>query len=198
MRFDLKWLTMPAWLRVTPKDEQCDLPMDHSCWSATDRLFTQLKLPYLSRLLHRISGSFRAALSWTSSSTKIMAAASTDAAQAPALLPEAAVPEGFRVFKEGMASILQKGNDVFYNEAQVTNRDLSVAVLRHFLPLLEKERAEAGAKGGGGGNKGFHQWRNKRAGGKAAAAEGAAEEEADAVPAQPPQVGLPSRAWLGA
>ena len=127
-----------------------------------------------------------------------MAAASTaDVAQASALLSDeaatTAVPEGFRVFKEGMASILQKGNDVFYNEAQVTNRDLSVAVLRHFLPLLEKERAEAAAKGG---NKGSHQWRNKRPGGKAAveaaaaAAEGGAKEVEDAAPIQPPEVSL--------
>ena len=57
-----------------------------------------------------------------------------------------------------MAEILMKGNDVFYNEAQVINRDLSVAVLRHFFPILEKERAEAsaskgGVKGGGGRGK---------------------------------------------
>ena len=63
-----------------------------------------------------------------------------------------AVPEGYKVMKEGMASILMKGNDVFYNEAQVVNRDLSTAVLRHFLPMLAKEReaalAAAQAKGG--------------------------------------------------
>jgi hypothetical protein len=29
------------------------------------------------------------------------------------------VPEGFKVLQEGKARILQKGNDVFYNEAQV-------------------------------------------------------------------------------
>ena len=52
-------------------------------------------------------------------------------------------PEGYKVMKEGMASILIKGNDVFYNEAQVINRDLSTAVLRHFLPMLGKEREEA-------------------------------------------------------
>eukprot|EP00955_Chlamydomonas_euryale_P058761 357202-Chlamydomonas_euryale.AAC.23 len=51
------------------------------------------------------------------------------------------VPDGFTVRSEGLANILYKGNDVFYNEAQVTNRDLSTAVLRHFLPLLAKERA---------------------------------------------------------
>ncbi len=35
----------------------------------------------------------------------------------------AAVPnDGFNVQREGMASILTKGNDVFYNEAQVGSR----------------------------------------------------------------------------
>ena len=32
------------------------------------------------------------------------------------------VPEGFKVLQEGKARILQKGNDVFYNEAQVRAR----------------------------------------------------------------------------
>eukprot|EP00201_Polytomella_parva_P017700 CAMPEP_0175054124 /NCGR_PEP_ID=MMETSP0052_2-20121109/9323_1 /TAXON_ID=51329 ORGANISM="Polytomella parva, Strain SAG 63-3" /NCGR_SAMPLE_ID=MMETSP0052_2 /ASSEMBLY_ACC=CAM_ASM_000194 /LENGTH=534 /DNA_ID=CAMNT_0016318769 /DNA_START=180 /DNA_END=1781 /DNA_ORIENTATION=+ len=53
-----------------------------------------------------------------------------------------AIPEGYVVKKEGKASILMKGNDVFYNEAQVTNRDLSVAVLKRFLPLRAKEIQE--------------------------------------------------------
>lgn len=30
------------------------------------------------------------------------------------------MPEGYKVLKEGQASILQRGNDVFYNEAQVS------------------------------------------------------------------------------
>ncbi|GAX81061.1 hypothetical protein CEUSTIGMA_g8496.t1 [Chlamydomonas eustigma] len=61
------------------------------------------------------------------------------------------VPDGYCVMKEGMASILQKGNDVFYNKAQVTNRDLSIAVLRHFLPMLAEERSsgKAGPSGRG-------------------------------------------------
>ena len=33
----------------------------------------------------------------------------------------AVVPDGFSVCKEGEASILQKGTEVFYNEAQVWN-----------------------------------------------------------------------------
>jgi hypothetical protein len=49
------------------------------------------------------------------------AAATTDSAtvateKAPAK-PE--IPEGYKILKEGKASILQKGNEVFYNEAQV-------------------------------------------------------------------------------
>ena len=37
------------------------------------------------------------------------------------------VPEGFKVLKEGRASILQRANDVFFNPAQVINRDMSIA-----------------------------------------------------------------------
>ncbi|KAF8071357.1 tRNA (guanine(26)-N(2))-dimethyltransferase 1 [Scenedesmus sp. PABB004] len=43
--------------------------------------------------------------------------------------------------REGAARIHKKGNEVFYNEAQVNNRDLSVAVLRRFLPQLAAEIA---------------------------------------------------------
>ncbi|KAL6754856.1 putative N2,N2-dimethylguanosine tRNA methyltransferase [Haematococcus lacustris] len=49
------------------------------------------------------------------------------------------IPDGYTVLKEGKASILRQRNDAFYNEAQVTNRDLSVLVLRRFLPMLEEE-----------------------------------------------------------
>eukprot|EP00878_Enallax_costatus_P040089 GHUV01046073.1.p1 GENE.GHUV01046073.1~~GHUV01046073.1.p1 ORF type:complete len:436 (+),score=123.03 GHUV01046073.1:390-1697(+) len=48
--------------------------------------------------------------------------------------------------QEGKARILKRGNDVFYNEAQVTNRDLSVAVLRRFIPQLAAEKAEGKIK----------------------------------------------------
>jgi tRNA G26 N,N-dimethylase Trm1 len=37
------------------------------------------------------------------------------------------VPEGFSVRTEGKASILQSGNDVFFNPAQVINRDMSLS-----------------------------------------------------------------------
>lgn len=42
-----------------------------------------------------------------------------EAAAPAAAEPEPAVPEGFKILREGKAKILQKGNDVFYNEAQV-------------------------------------------------------------------------------
>ncbi len=37
---------------------------------------------------------------------------------------------------------------------QVTNRDLSIAVLRRFLPMLERERAISGNKAPRGGGRG--------------------------------------------
>jgi tRNA G26 N,N-dimethylase Trm1 len=43
------------------------------------------------------------------------------------------VPEGFSSVTEGKATILQQGNSVFYNKAQVVNRDISIAVLRWFI-----------------------------------------------------------------
>ncbi|KAK9907632.1 hypothetical protein WJX75_007284 [Coccomyxa subellipsoidea] len=54
------------------------------------------------------------------------------------------VPEGYTLLKEGQATILQHGNDVFYNPAQVINRDLSIAVLRYFVQQRREEIA-AGA-----------------------------------------------------
>ncbi|WIA32628.1 hypothetical protein OEZ86_003431 [Tetradesmus obliquus] len=77
-----------------------------------------------------------------------------------------------------MARILKKGNDVFYNEAQVTNRDLSVAVLRQFLPQLAQEKAEGKLRKPGQAQKDKRQ-------AKKAAAKAAAQDE----PAQPAQAG---------
>lgn len=57
------------------------------------------------------------------------------------------VPEGFVPLTEGKATILQRKNEVFYNPAQVVNRDLSVTVLRYFCDLLQEE-----AKAGGNRN----------------------------------------------
>ncbi|CAI5500452.1 unnamed protein product [Closterium sp. Naga37s-1] len=59
-------------------------------------------------------------------------------------------PSGFKVLKEGAAEILVQGNDVFYNKAQVVNRDLSVCVLRAFVAVRreeENQRAAAAAAG---------------------------------------------------
>ena len=81
------------------------------------------------------------------------------------------VPDGYKVLTEGKGSILQKGNDVFYNPAQarillfmlfqpcnllqtkaithfvnwsqVVNRDISIAVLRYFVKQRQHE-TEAG------------------------------------------------------
>ncbi|GMH35110.1 hypothetical protein BSKO_02978 [Bryopsis sp. KO-2023] len=41
--------------------------------------------------------------------------------------------------REGKAQIFLQGNQVFYNKAQVTNRDLSVAVLKYFVKQRQKE-----------------------------------------------------------
>eukprot|EP00217_Crustomastix_stigmatica_P004457 CAMPEP_0183806124 /NCGR_PEP_ID=MMETSP0803_2-20130417/38773_1 /TAXON_ID=195967 /ORGANISM="Crustomastix stigmata, Strain CCMP3273" /LENGTH=608 /DNA_ID=CAMNT_0026050885 /DNA_START=131 /DNA_END=1957 /DNA_ORIENTATION=- len=48
-----------------------------------------------------------------------------------------------KTLREGAAVILLDGdNDVFYNKAQVVNRDLSIAVLRHFNRVRAAEHAE--------------------------------------------------------
>ena len=54
------------------------------------------------------------------------------------------VPEGYSHISEGKATILQQGNSVFYNKAQVVNRDLSMAVLRWFIE--ERRRTPIVAK----------------------------------------------------
>lgn len=51
-----------------------------------------------------------------------------------------AIPEGFSSVTEGQATILQQGNTVFYNKAQVVNRDISMAVLRWFIKQRGTER----------------------------------------------------------
>ncbi|KAL6773730.1 hypothetical protein ACKKBG_A22240 [Auxenochlorella protothecoides x Auxenochlorella symbiontica] len=62
----------------------------------------------------------------------------------PPELPTKPIPEGFTARTEGKATILQHGNDVFYNPAQVINRDLSIAVLRYFAALRATEPAPTG------------------------------------------------------
>eukprot|EP00238_Polyblepharides_amylifera_P013116 CAMPEP_0196574958 /NCGR_PEP_ID=MMETSP1081-20130531/4548_1 /TAXON_ID=36882 /ORGANISM="Pyramimonas amylifera, Strain CCMP720" /LENGTH=566 /DNA_ID=CAMNT_0041893121 /DNA_START=128 /DNA_END=1828 /DNA_ORIENTATION=- len=62
---------------------------------------------------------------------------------------EMSVPDGFDIVKEGQASILhlKDANDVFYNKAQVVNRDLSVVALRVFQQVRAEEvAAEAGKR----------------------------------------------------
>eukprot|EP00741_Cyanophora_paradoxa_P019777 tig00021168_g19088.t1 len=64
----------------------------------------------------------------------------------------APVPEGFHVITEGKASILfAKKNDVFYNKAQVVNRDLSIACIKVFdemrrEAIVERARQRQEAK----------------------------------------------------
>lgn len=48
-------------------------------------------------------------------------------------------PEGYTVLQEGKARILQRENDVFYNKAQVVNRDLSLSVMRQFQRVRARE-----------------------------------------------------------
>ena len=45
----------------------------------------------------------------------------------PLLVAIRPVPEGFTVRTEGKVSILQSGNEVFFNPAQVINRDMSLS-----------------------------------------------------------------------
>ncbi|KAF3329183.1 putative tRNA (guanine(26)-N(2))-dimethyltransferase 2 [Carex littledalei] len=50
------------------------------------------------------------------------------------------IPEGYTVVKEGEAQILmQTSNTVFFNKAQVNNRDMSIAVLRTFIEKRKEE-----------------------------------------------------------
>lgn len=51
---------------------------------------------------------------------------------------EASIPEGYEELREGLARALYRKGQVFYNPAQVVNRDLSVLVLR----WLSRERSK--------------------------------------------------------
>eukprot|EP00249_Psilotum_nudum_P016095 c25652_g1_i2 orf=298-1329(-) len=52
-------------------------------------------------------------------------------------------PSAYSILKEGEADILlQHGNDVFYNKAQIVNRDLSIAVLRAYVTKIQEEDFE--------------------------------------------------------
>jgi tRNA (guanine26-N2/guanine27-N2)-dimethyltransferase len=47
------------------------------------------------------------------------------------------------ILREGEADILLHGNDVFYNKAQIVNRDMSIAVLRAFAAKRQEEHEES-------------------------------------------------------
>lgn len=74
-----------------------------------------------------------------------------EAGAAPAAGAEAAEGGNQKVewatFEEGKAKILHRPGEAFYNPAQVQNRDLSVAVLREFGMMLQREKEERVASG---------------------------------------------------
>ncbi len=51
--------------------------------------------------------------------------------------------EDYTVIKEGKASVLFKGTEVFYNPVQEVNRDLSVLFIRLYIEQLAKEREQS-------------------------------------------------------
>jgi tRNA (guanine26-N2/guanine27-N2)-dimethyltransferase len=59
-------------------------------------------------------------------------------------------PTNWATLKEGQAEVLHKPGEAFYNKAQVQNRDLSIAVIREFIKLRERD-AKAKAESGKGG-----------------------------------------------
>ena len=75
-----------------------------------------------------------------------MAGAGNDTAEGVASNPGGKTEE-WEKLREGKAEVLHARGEAFYNPAQVQNRDLSVAVLREFHALRERERTEAAAKG---------------------------------------------------
>ena len=56
------------------------------------------------------------------------------------------VPEGFSSVSEGSASIIHETGHVFYNPAQVQNRDLSIACLNVFSKIYRREKEARAAK----------------------------------------------------
>ena len=56
------------------------------------------------------------------------------------------VPEGFSSVSEGSASIIHETGHVFYNPAQVQNRDLSIACLNVFSKIYRQEKEARAAK----------------------------------------------------
>jgi tRNA (guanine26-N2/guanine27-N2)-dimethyltransferase len=56
------------------------------------------------------------------------------------------IPEGFSSISEGSASIIHETGHVFYNPAQVQNRDLSIACLNVFSKIYRQEKEARAAK----------------------------------------------------
>jgi hypothetical protein len=56
------------------------------------------------------------------------------------------VPEGFSSVSEGSASIIHETGHVFYNPAQVQNRDLSIACLNVFSKIYRQEKEARSSK----------------------------------------------------
>jgi hypothetical protein len=56
------------------------------------------------------------------------------------------VPEGFSSVLEGSSSIIHETGHVFYNPAQVQNRDLSIACLNVFSKIYRQEKEALAAK----------------------------------------------------
>ena len=73
-----------------------------------------------------------------------------EAAAAPTGEASAAGAE-WATLREGQAEVLHKPGEAFYNKAQVQNRDLSIAVIREFIKLRERDaHPEARVVAGGG------------------------------------------------
>lgn len=93
---------------------------------------TPAEMPRGASLLSRLSRPLRTLLA--------PAPPTPPAPPAPPAMPPEAVPEGFTELTEGLARALHRQGAVFYNPAQVVNRDLSVLVLR----WLARQSAPAG------------------------------------------------------
>ena len=81
-------------------------------------------------------------------SNHIMSAAALPAGDARPLNTASTkpVPEGFSSVLEGSASIIHETGHVFYNPAQVQNRDLSIACLNVFSKIYRQEKEALAAK----------------------------------------------------
>ncbi|KAG0596587.1 hypothetical protein M758_UG268000 [Ceratodon purpureus] len=84
------------------------------------------------------------------------------------------------ILREGEADILLHGNDVFYNKAQIVNRDLSIAVLRAFAAKRQEEHEESLAKKASRKSKGASAVNGKENGGAQEESASSAVEGEDA------------------